>query len=119
LDTHSFLWFISGNSNLSDTARSLIEDSTNYLLLRAAGIWEMAIKISPGKLKIAEPFEKLIPEQLRLNATNILFKGSLEPLPRRGLDVKSIGGSAHRTARAFGEFSLKKGQSGVSPAVST
>jgi PIN domain nuclease of toxin-antitoxin system len=32
----------------------------------------MAIKISLGKLKIGEPFEKLISEQLRLNAINIL-----------------------------------------------
>jgi PIN domain nuclease of toxin-antitoxin system len=46
LDTHSFLWFISGNPNLSGTARSLIEDSTNDLFLSAASIWEMAIKIS-------------------------------------------------------------------------
>jgi PIN domain nuclease of toxin-antitoxin system len=72
LDTHSFLWFISGNPNLSGTARSLIEDSTNDLFLSAASIWEMAIKISLGKLKIGEPFEKLISEQLRLNAINIL-----------------------------------------------
>jgi PIN domain nuclease of toxin-antitoxin system len=72
LDTHSFLWFISGDSNLRGTARSLIEEPTNDLFLSAASIWEMAIKIGLGKLKIGEPFEKLIPEQLRLNAIDIL-----------------------------------------------
>ncbi len=72
LDTHSFLWFIAGNPNLSSTARSIIEDPANDLFLSAASIWEMAIKISLGKLKIGEPFEKLIPEQLRLNAIDIL-----------------------------------------------
>lgn len=72
LDTHSFLWFISGSSNLSGTARSLIEDSSNQLFLSVASIWEMAIKISLGKLKIGEPFENLIPEQLRLNTIAVL-----------------------------------------------
>jgi PIN domain nuclease of toxin-antitoxin system len=63
---------ISGDTNLSGTARSLIEDPTNDLFLSAASIWEMAIKIGLGRLKIGEPFEKLIPEQLRLNAIDIL-----------------------------------------------
>ena len=53
LDTHSFLWFISGSTNLSPTARTLIEDASNQPLLSVASLWEMAIKLSLGKLSLA------------------------------------------------------------------
>jgi predicted HTH domain antitoxin len=44
LDTHSFLWFIGGHSKLSPTARALIEETDNQLLLSKASLWEMAIQ---------------------------------------------------------------------------
>jgi PIN domain nuclease of toxin-antitoxin system len=72
LDTHSFLWFIGGNSALSATARALIEDMTNEVYLSTASLWEMAIKISLGKLSLAQPFEVLIPQQLGLNRIELL-----------------------------------------------
>lgn len=46
LDTHSFIWFIEGNSRLPETARSLIAESENEVFLSVASLWEMAIKIS-------------------------------------------------------------------------
>lgn len=67
LDTHSFLWFIGGSPNLSLTARTLIEDSSNQPFLSIASLWEMAIKLSIGKLNLAHPFEILIPQQMELN----------------------------------------------------
>jgi len=72
LDTHSFLWFISGHTNLSTTARSLIEDTTNQPLLSVASLWEMAIKLSIGKLKLAQPFGELIPNQMEINGIELL-----------------------------------------------
>ena len=50
LDTHVFLWFIAGDDRLSKTARSLIEDPANLVFLSQVSLWEMAIKISLGKL---------------------------------------------------------------------
>lgn len=67
LDTHSFLWFIGGNTNLSPTARSLIEDTSNQPFLSLASLWEIAIKSSLGKLTLAQPFEVLMPRQMELN----------------------------------------------------
>jgi len=61
LDTHSFLWFISGDERLSLTARTLIEDINNEVFLSVASLWEMAIKISLGRLRLAQPFEVFIP----------------------------------------------------------
>jgi PIN domain nuclease of toxin-antitoxin system len=72
LDTHSFLWFITGDDRLSKTARGLVEDSDNQPWLSIASLWEIAIKTSIGRLKLARPFEELIPEQMSLNGIEAL-----------------------------------------------
>lgn len=72
LDTHSFLWFVGGNSRLSSPARTVIEDATNEAFLSIASLWEMGIKISLGKLNIAQPFEEFITRQLAVNHIQLL-----------------------------------------------
>lgn len=72
LDTHSFLWFIGGHSSLSQHARTLIEDMANQRFMSVASLWEMAIKLSLGKLTLAQPFELLIPEQMKTNSIELL-----------------------------------------------
>ena len=52
LDTHTFLWFLDGNANLSKKARSAIENSSNNNFVSIASIWEIAIKMSLGILKL-------------------------------------------------------------------
>lgn len=53
LDTHSFLWFIAGSEKLSDTARTAITDTRHPVHLSVASLWEIAIKMSLGKLTLA------------------------------------------------------------------
>jgi PIN domain nuclease of toxin-antitoxin system len=72
LDTHAFLWFIIGSSNLSGKARALIEDPANERLLSVASLWEIAIKTSLGKLILSAPFSDLIPTQLTLSGVELL-----------------------------------------------
>jgi PIN domain nuclease of toxin-antitoxin system len=72
LDTHTFLWFIAGSHNLSQTARELIEDVANEKLVSIASLWEIAIKHSIGKLPLAAPFSALIPQQMALNGFDSL-----------------------------------------------
>ena len=72
LDTHTFLWFISGISKLSSNARMLIEDTANKRLLSIASIWEITIKASQGKLKLAMPFSDLVTTQIQDNAISLL-----------------------------------------------
>jgi PIN domain nuclease of toxin-antitoxin system len=72
LDTHSFLWFVMGSPKLGEKARALIGDAGNEKLLSAGSLWEMAIKISLGKLKLAEPFGVLIPRQIEANGIHVL-----------------------------------------------
>lgn len=72
LDTHSFLWFIGGQDSLSQKARHLIENPDNQPFLSVASLWEMAIKISLGKLSLDKPLEVLIPEQMSANGIALL-----------------------------------------------
>ena len=72
LDTHSFLWFMMGSPKLSGRARSLIEDESNERLFSSASLWELAIKLSLGKLSLSEPFDVLIPRELSTNGIVVL-----------------------------------------------
>lgn len=71
LDTHTFLWFVMGSPSLSAGARGLIEDEANESFLSVASLWEMAIKVSIGKLTLEAPFDILIPQQLGLNGIEL------------------------------------------------
>lgn len=72
LDTQAFLWFITDDPKLSAFARSLIESADNERLLSIASLWEIAIKMSLGKLDLEKPFEELFPHQLELNDIEVL-----------------------------------------------
>ena len=60
LDTHAFLWFCAGDPSLTDDARTRIEDARNDKFLSVASIWEIAIKVSLGKLRLAVELNELI-----------------------------------------------------------
>jgi PIN domain nuclease of toxin-antitoxin system len=72
LDTHAFLWFIAGSTQLGSGARAAIEDPSSERLLSAASIWETAIKISIGKLTVGSPFETFVVDQMRANGIELL-----------------------------------------------
>lgn len=60
LDTHSLLWYTLNDPKLSATANTLILDAANEILVSPASYWEIAIKISIGKLTVQQPFEDFI-----------------------------------------------------------
>ncbi len=72
LDTHSFLWFTGGDKRLSTSAKDTVSDLDNAVYLSVASLWEMAIKINIGKLKLPQPFGELIPGQLVLDEIEVL-----------------------------------------------
>lgn len=49
LDTHILLWAAAGANQLSNQARSLIEDPVNQLYFSSASLWEIAIKNTLGR----------------------------------------------------------------------
>ncbi len=52
LDTHAFLWAIAEPDKLSRRARTAISDSRNDTVLSAVSLWEIALKIEAGKLRL-------------------------------------------------------------------
>ena len=72
LDTHTLLWFLSGDEKLSGRARLLIDDPSSEKFLSIASLWEIAIKTGLGTLDLDKPFEQMFPEQLHLNRIDIL-----------------------------------------------
>jgi PIN domain nuclease of toxin-antitoxin system len=72
LDTHGLLWFLAGDPRLSGPARAVIEDASQEVLVSMATLWEIAIKQSLGKLRLARPFEEMIPLQPEVNGFAIL-----------------------------------------------
>ena len=66
-DTHTFLWFVYNDPQLSSTARSLMADPANDILLSLASVWELAIKVGIGKLTLTQPVELFVLDQLARN----------------------------------------------------
>ena len=55
LDTHVFLWIVTGHAALKPSARKLISES-EAIYVSAASIWEIAIKARLGKIE-GDPME--------------------------------------------------------------
>ncbi len=62
LDTHAFLWYLLGDSNLGSKAKEAIDTKTG-LYFSIASLWEISIKINVGKLQLNRSFEDL-PKEL-------------------------------------------------------
>ena len=71
LDTHSFLWFINGDEQLSEKAKAAIIDSGAAKYISIASFWEIAIKVNLKKLHIEMPFQGLL-QQVILNGFEVL-----------------------------------------------
>ena len=72
LDTHTFLWFILDDPQLSSTARNLIEDSAHEVEVSPASYWEIAIKIKLGKYALPQPYQQFMETQIAANDFRIL-----------------------------------------------
>jgi len=60
LDTHTLLWYVAGDPQLSKTAESMILNTANDVFMSPASYWEIAIKVGIGKLVLNQPFSAFI-----------------------------------------------------------
>lgn len=60
MDTHTLLWYTRGDPQLSGAAKALILDPANEILISPASYWEIAIKVSIGRLSLQQPYEHFI-----------------------------------------------------------
>jgi PIN domain nuclease of toxin-antitoxin system len=58
LDTHAMLWYVDQEHLLRRASLAAITDPANELLISAASIWELAIKIGNGKLTLSSPYRQ-------------------------------------------------------------
>ncbi len=72
LDTHTFLWFLLDDPQLSTTVKALMVDPNNDIEISPATYWEIAIKISLGKYELPEPYEMFIEREIVTNDFHIL-----------------------------------------------
>jgi PIN domain nuclease of toxin-antitoxin system len=63
LDTHIFLWFISGDPRLPAGWRDTIQRPQHEIFLSVVSLWETIIKYQLGKLPLPEPPERYLPIQ--------------------------------------------------------
>ncbi|MEO6589641.1 MAG: type II toxin-antitoxin system VapC family toxin [Pyrinomonadaceae bacterium] len=84
IDTHILIWFLEGNKLLSKTRRQIVADSQNNIFVSIACLWEMAIKISIGKLTLAKPLADVI-KQIEIEGFEIL-----PVLPEHTLQVSTL-----------------------------
>lgn len=63
LDTHALIWLEEGDSRVTPELRKRI-DNEPELFISKASVWEMAIKVSSGKLQLRSSLDKFISEFL-------------------------------------------------------
>ena len=61
LDTHVFLWFISGDTKLKPEHRAAIEDANNEVYFSVASVWEAVIKSQLASCLCPSPLRSTCP----------------------------------------------------------
>lgn len=74
LDTHTLLWYISGDDALSKICYELIENTENTVFVSTASLWEAAIKMGLGKLEVhgAHTIQELVEVGVYANQLELL-----------------------------------------------
>jgi PIN domain nuclease of toxin-antitoxin system len=72
LDTQAMLWFFWDDPRLSKPAKGLIEDPANRKVVSVASCWEVAIKVSVGKLDLGESSVSFLPREIARNNFDLL-----------------------------------------------
>jgi PIN domain nuclease of toxin-antitoxin system len=67
LDTHAFVWWLDDNPKLGGAAREAIADPASVVWVSAASVWEIAIKTSLGRLRLARFAEVQLPREIARN----------------------------------------------------
>ena len=62
LDTHVLIWYFEDSPDIPDKIYSIINNYENKKFISAASLWEIAIKMSIGKLTMDLPFDDILTE---------------------------------------------------------
>ncbi len=73
IDTHVFLWWLFNDKRLCTTARKIISNPDNIILLSSASAWEISTKFRIGKIPEAKTIVN--------NFTSVMEKSRIHELP--------------------------------------
>ncbi len=87
LDTHAAIWWLSDDPRLGAAAAAQLQDDSNLVLVSAAIVWEVAIKLSLGKLDTPDGFASRLLEAGAVPlAVSIEHAAGVEQLPHHHRD---------------------------------
>lgn len=94
LDTHIFLWLVSGDARLPRVVAEAVQNPDNEIFLSPVSVWEAVVKNALGKLPLPAAPEAYLPEQrgrhriesLPLDEASVARLGALPPLHRDPFD---------------------------------
>lgn len=72
LDTNAFLFWVDGSPRLTARARRAIENEAHTCFVSLVTAWELAIKVSIGKLTLATPVGRYFAEHVAVNTFDVL-----------------------------------------------
>jgi PIN domain nuclease of toxin-antitoxin system len=104
LDTHVFLWLITGNSRLPSRFRDEIVDPNKVICLSVASIWECVIKAQSGRLRLPSPVAEYLESQadahlvhsLQIDGRDIQALEQLPAIHRDPFDRVIVAQAIHR-----------------------
>ncbi len=67
LDTHAFLWLVTGDARTSKTAQKTFLNPENLLYFSIVSLWEICIKNSLKKISLKEVWLETIQEEMQTN----------------------------------------------------
>ena len=91
LDTHVLIWAMDAPARLTGPATTALQDPANDLLLSAASVWEMAIKVGQKKLALSLPYKRWMEQAiaalgLRILPITVEYADRLTALPSHHKD---------------------------------
>ena len=91
LDTHCWLWSLVTPEKMADDALAHLQDGANDVHVSAATIWELAVKVSIGKLAIPEPLDVFVSRRIAAQGilglpVSLAHAVRVESLPRHHRD---------------------------------
>lgn len=74
LDTHAALYFLAGDRRLPGKVRKLIDDASCEKFFSLASMWEIAVKLSIGKLELSAEFDAIPLHLLKWNIRELAIE---------------------------------------------
>ena len=83
LDTHTLLWWLADCPQMGPRCRNVITEPRNQIFISAATTWEIAIKMSLGKIEAPEDMDTVVSDEGFSKLPITLYHGQLAgALPR-------------------------------------